>query len=229
MKDTNIELNKTAIVINNADGWGVLFDLDGVLVDSESEYTKIWNRIDEEYPTGVKDFARKIKGTTLDSILSTYFPDPEIRRNVEKRLYELEAEMVYDYCPGAKELLDALRTNHIPIALFTSSNDLKMAHLYKDIPGIRNYFDVVITGDMVSHSKPDPEGYLLAAKGLGIDPTKCIVVEDSLQGVKAGEAAGCKVVGVAGTLNAEVLSPHSNIVVNSIANIGISDLEGLVK
>lgn len=196
-----------------------LFDLDGVLVDSEREYTRIWNLINEEFPTGVEDFARKIKGTTLESILDTYYPDPEVRKNVERRLYEEEARMRYYYCPGAEEFLQYLQTQGIPCAIYTSSNHLKMEHLYRDIPDIKQYFKAIVTGDDVTASKPDPEGYILAARRLGVDPKEAVVVEDSLQGVKAGRAAGGGVIGVAGTLPPVTLAPYSNVVVENLTSL----------
>lgn len=209
--------------------WGVLFDLDGVLVDSEREYTLIWERINKEFPTDVPNFAERIKGTTLENILSLHYPDPEVRKNVERRLLEEESKMVYRYCPGAHELLEDLRRSNVPMALFTSSNEIKMDHLYNDIPGIKDYFDVIITGDMVRHSKPDPEGYLKAARELGLKNGKWVVVEDSLQGVKAGKASGGSVMGVAGTLPAEVLAHYCNEVVETLDGIDTALLHSLIN
>ena len=76
---------------------GFLFDLDGVLIDSEREYTRIWTDIDKAYPTGIENFALKIKGTTLDNILSTYYPEEEVKKNVKRMLDEEESAMKYDY------------------------------------------------------------------------------------------------------------------------------------
>lgn len=209
--------------------WGVLFDLDGVLVDSEREYTLIWERINKEFPTDVPNFAERIKGTTLENILSLHYPDPEVRKNVERRLLEEESKMVYRYCPGAHELLEDLRRSNVPMALFTSSNEIKMDHLYNDIPGVKDFFDVIITGDMVRHSKPDPEGYLKAARELGLKNGKWVVVEDSLQGVKAGKASGGSVMGVAGTLPAKVLEPYCNEVVETLNGIDTALLHSLIN
>ena len=207
--------------------WGVLFDLDGVLIDSEREYTAIWERINREFPTDVPNFAEKIKGTTLDNILSLHYPDPEIRKRVERRLYEEEDKMVYEFCPGARELLDNLKANGIPMALYTSSNGLKMDHLYRDIPELPGYFNTIVTGDQVAHSKPDPEGYLIAAKLLGLDEGRWVVIEDALQGAKAGKRSGGKVIGVAGTLSAETLAPYSDMVVDSLKKLDKETLRNL--
>ena len=205
-----------------------LFDLDGVLVDSERIYTKIWEAIEKHWPTGIENFAYKIKGTTLEDILERHFPE-EAREDITKELLRLEGMMIYGPMPGAIEFIDALKAKGIPVALVTSSNGLKMDHLWHDMPGFKEKFDVIITGDEVTNSKPDPEGYLAAAKALGVDPKRCAVFEDSLQGVKAGKAAGAFVIGIAGTLKASDIQPYSDIVVNAVADIYPDRLEETLK
>ena len=205
-----------------------LFDLDGVLVDSERIYTKIWEAIEKQWPTGIENFAYKIKGTTLEDILERHFPE-EAREDITKELLRLEGMMIYGPMPGAIEFIDALKAKGIPVALVTSSNGLKMDHLWHDMPGFKEKFDVIITGDEVTNSKPNPEGYLAAAKALGVDPKRCAVFEDSLQGVKAGNAAGAFVIGVAGTLKASDIQPFSDIVVNAVADIYPDRLEETLK
>ncbi len=202
---------------------GCLFDLDGVLVDSERLYTKIWESIEKQWPTGVDNFAYKIKGTTLEDILARYFPE-DIRGKVTEELIRLEGMMIYGPLPGAIDFLDKLRERNIPLALVTSSNNLKMEHLWHDMPDFRSKFNIVITGDVVTNSKPDPEGYLKAAHGIGVNPARCAVFEDSLQGVKAGRAAGAFVVGVAGTLKAEDIAPFCDVVVNAVAEVNVDEL-----
>lgn len=205
---------------------GFLFDLDGVLIDSETAYSEIWTRIEREYPTGIEDFARKIKGTTLEKILSDNYPDASTRAKVEARLYELEGQMKYTPLPGAVELLSTLNRRGIPAVIVTSSNDKKMQHLWSDLPDFRQYFRKIVDGDMVTHSKPDPEGYLLGASLIDRKPEHCVVFEDSLQGVKAGHNSGAYVVGVAGTLRAETIAPYCDVVVDTLEGF---DVEGLVK
>lgn len=205
---------------------GFLFDLDGVLIDSENAYSEIWTRIEREYPTGIEDFARKIKGTTLEKILSDNYPDASTRAKVEARLYELEGQMKYTPLPGAVELLSTLNGRGIPAVIVTSSNDKKMQHLWSDLPDFRQYFRKIVDGDMVTHSKPDPEGYLLGASLIDRKPEHCVVFEDSLQGVKAGHNSGAYVVGVAGTLPAETIAPYCDMVVDTLEDF---DVEGLVE
>lgn len=204
--------------------YGFLFDLDGVLIDSEREYSRIWATVNSEYPTGIPDLEIKIKGCTLDKILDDYYPDYAIRQKVVKRLYELEGKMHYEYLPGAYELLSELRRRSYPAAMVTSSNNDKMRHLDEELPDIRVFFETIVTADQIKKSKPDPEGYLKGAKLLDRDIKMCVVFEDSLQGVKAGNAAGAFVVGVAGTLPYDVLAPYSDIVVDDLSKIDLNDL-----
>lgn len=208
---------------------GFLFDLDGVLIDSEKEYSRIWAQVNSEYPSGVKSLEEVIKGCTLDKILDDHYPDPQVRVKVVERLYELEGKMVYRYTPGAHSLLRELKSRNLPVALVTSSNDVKMAHLDDELPDIRGFFNFIVTADLITKSKPDPEGYLLGASRLGCDPRHCVVFEDSLQGVKAGRNSGAYVVGVAGTLRREILEPYSDIVVDSLEEIDLDKLLNTLK
>lgn len=203
---------------------GFLFDLDGVLIDSEREYTKIWKVINETFPTGIPDFELKIKGQTLKKILSENFPE-EQHEDVKKLLHRLEREMRYSYCPHAEQFLKYLQESDESTAVVTSSDEVKMAHLYQDLPEFRSKIKIVVDASQVKKSKPDPEGYLLAAQKLGLDIKKCAVFEDSVQGVMAGRAAGAYVVGITGTKTREELLPFADVVVDSLAQIDKEDLK----
>lgn len=216
MTDDSTEI-RIIDLLSGKSAW--LFDLDGVLIDSESEYTRIWRKINDCFPTGVSDFAIKIKGTTLDKILNDNYPDADIRAQVVKMLYEEEQRIVYRYCDGARDLLEFMRIKEMPHALVTSSNEYKMGRLYEAIPEFRNFFSVIIDSSKVSRSKPDPEGYLKAASELGVRAQDCIVVEDSVQGVKAGKSAGAYVIGMAGTVGREALQPYADIVIDSLSEL----------
>ncbi len=210
--------------LNEKNKIGFLFDLDGVLIDSEKEYTRIWDEIDRMFPTGVEGFSKKIKGTTLEKILDTYFAEEAIKKKVIEELFLRERKMVYTFCPGAKELLEEIKSCGYPIALNTSSNDKKMKHLKEQLPELFDYMDAIVTGDQITHSKPNPESYLLAAKKIGVEPGQCIVFEDALQGAKAGKNAGAYVVGVAGTLPREILAPECDIVIDSLTEAKVNEL-----
>lgn len=191
-----------------------LFDLDGVLIDSESLYTRFWAETERDFPTGIPHFAQVIKGTNLKSIME-YFP-PEVRSEILRRIYEFDSHLTYEPFPGAEEFLQDLKLRGVKTALVTSSNTEKMEQFHKVLPQFRAYFDVIIDGSMVSRGKPDPEGYLLAAEAIGERPEQCIVVEDSLQGVHAGRNAGAEVWGLYTTLPREVIEREAH---RAFANI----------
>lgn len=203
---------------------GFLFDLDGVIIDSENQYTKIWAQINQEFPTGIENFETRIKGSTLTKILSENYSSEEIREAVAARLHQLEKEMKYEYLPYARNFLKTLKELNLPTVLVTSSDTKKMEHLKDEIPEIFNFFNFIITGDLVKTSKPSPEGYIIAASKISCAPENCVVFEDSLQGVAAGKNANAFVVGMAGTLPGESLAPYSHIVVNSFDEIDLNFL-----
>lgn len=204
---------------------GFLFDLDGVLIDSEREYTCIWGAINVAFPTGVENFPIVIKGQTLPEILSRYFRE-EDRHAVTDMLNERESKMKYDYLPGAREFLEELAQRGLPRVLVTSSNEMKMRHLREERPELEGMFSDIVTADRISRSKPDPEGYLLGAKLIGVKPERCAVFEDSLQGVQAGHAAGAYTVGLTTTLPAEKIAPFCDKIIPDLSAV---DLDSLIK
>lgn len=193
---------------------GALFDLDGVIIDSERLYSLFWDEIGEKYKMPDRPFGLAIKGMTLKLIMEM-FPE-EDREQLCHDIWEFEANMRFTPYPGAIEYLDYLRANNVPIALVTSSDDKKMAKLSAQHPDLLPRFDVIIDATNVTRSKPDPQGYLLAAEALGVDPKECYVFEDSMQGLKAGRASGAKVIGIATTYPAERITPMCDVVVNCL-------------
>ncbi len=194
-----------------------LFDLDGVLIDTEPVYTEIWSDIERHFPTGIDNFAKIIKGTTLPNILSTYFR-PEDHNAIIEMLTVSEDNMAYPLFPDTVPFLEKLRQAGIPAAIVTSSNDIKMKRLFSMYPGFENYFKSVITDSRVKRSKPDPEGYLLGATDLGMAPADCVVFEDSFNGLKAGRAAGATVVALATTNSPDSLRPYCDLLAQDLGD-----------
>ena len=205
---------------------GVLFDLDGVIIDTESMYSVFWNGIEAAYPTGIADFSTKIKGSNLSSILNTYF-NSNVHADIVKRLDDFQHNMKYVYFAGAKEFIEELKRREIPTCLVTSSDKKKMQTLYAQHPEFRGLFNAIITGEMVSKAKPDPEGYLRGAKQIGCDITDCYVFEDSMNGVKAGHNSGAKVIGVATTLSADEIKPFCDCLINGLGEFSIDKMLNL--
>lgn len=207
---------------------GVLFDLDGVLIDSESLYTGFWSGIDRDYPTGIPDFARFIKGSTLDKIMD-YFPSEQVRGDIFDRIREFEKGMTYEMFDGVATFLDDLAANNMPAAVVTSSSDRKMEKVYAQLPGFRDRFAAIITGSMVSRSKPDPQGYLMGAEAIGCVPSDCYVFEDSMSGLQAGNAAGAIVVGLATTLPRQTLEGHAHRIIDSLVGFDVKAMLGISR
>lgn len=202
---------------------GVLFDLDGVLLDSEGQYSIFWRSMEERFPTGVDDFSNYIKGFHLARILS-YFASDEIREQIVQELVEFEKNMRFEFFPGALEFVKRLRESGIPMAIVTSSDHKKMKALFSQHPDFPTLFEVIITGDMVTKAKPDPDCFLLGAKQLGIDIKDCIVFEDSRNGLMAARASGARVIGVATTLSADVVAPLSDLTVHSVDELDVEQI-----
>ncbi len=195
-----------------------LFDLDGVIIDSEGAYSEFWGNIGREYgcsPT----FASDIKGTTLTDILNLHFPDDKTREEVTGKIHAYEKTMRYPIFDHVMDYLGMLRKNGIKCALVTSSDNTKMNYLWAQHPELKECFDAIITGSMVSESKPSPEGYLKAAAMLGFEPEECTVFEDSYQGLEAGRRAGANVIALATTNPADTLADRADRVIYSFAEL----------
>ena len=204
-----------------------LFDLDGVLIDTETTYTRIWDDIEKVFPTGIENFALKIKGTTLPDILSTYFPDQTTQEEVMVLLRKSEDEMTYPLFDGVMRLLGELREHGIPAAIVTSSGSEKMARIAAEQPEFIGMFDAVVSDADVTYSKPDPDPYLTGARKLEIKPCDCVVFEDSFAGMESGRRAGCKVIGIATTNPRESIVGKADYIADSIAELTVAMLYDL--
>ena len=202
--------------VNISDFSAVLFDLDGVIVDTEGQYSLFWKQIGEEYMPGVPDFALAIKGRTLTQIYDTYFPDAADRAAITERLNAFERQMDFPYIAGAREFLEALQAQGVPTAIATSSNCDKMACLYARHPEIKNLVTAVLTAEDARRSKPAPDCYLAAAERLGADISNCIVFEDSPNGLAAGRASGAFVIGVCTSLPATEIEPLCDMYIEDL-------------
>lgn len=198
-----------------------LFDLDGVLIDTEPRYGEFWGAIGRKYNVGIDNFQDIIKGTTLTQILSKYFPDERHQRQIVAALVEYERNMRYDIFDGVVAFLDKLKAKGVKCAIVTSSNLEKMSCLWQQHPELRQYFQAIITDEDVTHSKPDPEPYALAASKLGVEPRDCVVFEDSFNGLLSGRNAGASVVALATTNPYEALVGKADVIINNFAEYSI--------
>lgn len=182
----------------------VLFDLDGVIMDTETQYGIFWNRTGKEL-LGLDDFGKKIKGQTLNHIISHFDGVSKSKDEIIRELYEYERNMSYDYIPGADEFMKDLHARGIPMAIVTSSNDAKMVNVRRAHPELWELTEAVLTSEHFSKSKPDPECFIKGMEILGGRPEDTYVFEDSIHGINAGRAAGAKVIGLATTNTREAI------------------------
>lgn len=204
---------------------GCLFDIDGVIIDSEAQYSMFWDGIEQIYPTGIPNYSMVIKGSNLPSILCNYYPDELVRKEILQRLDIFENNMPLDIFPGVIDFLDELKAANIPCAVVTSSTKEKMDRLYTLHPELKQYFIGTINGDMVTHPKPNPECYLKGAEMVKADISKCIVFEDSINGLKAGKASGAQVIALSTTLPKEQLKTmEPDMIIPSFIGFHISSI-----
>jgi beta-phosphoglucomutase len=183
-------------------GLALVFDLDGVIVDSNRVHSESWReylrRCGREVPEG---FDLRMFGRRNDDIVRDVFgwdldPAEVFRHGAEKeRVYrDLLGPVLRDHLvPGVASFLE--RHHAVPMAV-ASNGEAANASFVLHTGGLRDYFRVVVTGDQVERPKPDPEIYRLAAGLLQVPPANCIVFEDSAAGVEAARAAGARVVAV---------------------------------
>ena len=207
---------------------GVLFDLDGVLIDSEGLYTKFWDEIEQIYPTGIENFALVIKGNALFKILDMYY-SKELHQDIINRVHEFEHNIKYPIYDGVIDFLSSLKEKGIPTAIVTSSDNVKMSALYSEYPFFPQYFDTIITGSDVTESKPHPQGYLMAAERIGCNPEDCYVFEDSMQGLEAGMAAGATVIGLTTSNPVEKLNNKAHALIDSFVGFSIDKMLAIKK
>lgn len=179
----------------------VVFDMDGVLFDSERLYGRAWRQSGARWNLpGMEDTIRRCVGRNGADIRvllqEKYGPDFDAGTFMQEtvHIYQdiVEAEGL-PLKPGTREILDWLRGLDSKIALATSSGKDGTAQNLR-VAGLTPYFDAVVTGDMVSNGKPAPDIYLLACRLLGAAPADCFAVEDSPNGIRSAAAAGLKTI-----------------------------------
>lgn len=180
---------------------GILFDMDGLLLDTEKYYFKYWIKSAEEF-----GFSMKPHHALAVRSLSSKYAEPYLKKSLGKDFdyYAVRArrrELVHNAMnkygvklkPGANELLKYCRENNILTAVATATpTENAKKHLEK--VGIANMFSKIVGGDSIENGKPAPDIYLKAANEIGLDTSCCIALEDSPNGIISAFSAGCKTV-----------------------------------
>ena len=200
--------------MNNEKPIAALFDFDGVIMDTEPQYTLFWDAIGKVYYPEIENFGHHIKGQSLKELYKNYFGETEgLQDFITQKLLEFEGQMHFEYIDGVVAFMKELREKGVRLAIVTSSNDAKMANAYREHPELKSMVDTIITADRVTHSKPHPECVLLGAETLDVPVDNCIVFEDSFHGIEAGNRAGMKVVGLATTNPAEAIADKVDLTI----------------
>ena len=176
---------------------GVIFDMDGLMFDTEPLWTVAYDEVlpkfgIPEVPPDMPDALRGSSGETTYRILRQFLGEdidaPAIWAE-EKAVVHRMLEQGVEKKPGLDELLAYLKEHDIPMAIASSSPAETIAMDLANA-GVTEYFGYTISGEEVQRPKPDPQVFLVAAKKMGLDPAKTLVLEDSLNGVRAGAAGG---------------------------------------
>ena len=177
----------------------VIFDMDGVLFDSENLILQNWKEIAGKHGYDVEEMSNvfyQCIGTnsvvTAEIVRGHYgedFPYEEFRAESSRLFKEKVEKYGMPVKPGVKELLDFLKAKGATIGLASSTRKAVVEEELQ-AAGIREYFQAVVGGDMVEHSKPEPDVFLKCAKELSVDPKTVYIIEDSYNGIRAAKKAG---------------------------------------
>lgn len=201
-----------------------LFDLDGTLFDTEGQYSVFWKATGEKYRPDVPNLSDVIKGTTLVQIFNNYFPHKQWQEEITEGLDRWEENMDFPFIPGAQEFIRNIREHGVKCAVVTSSNRKKMDALRRKLPTFPDMFDVILTSEDFSASKPAPDCYIKAASVLGCSRDECVVFEDAFTGLQAGMSAEIFTVGLATYNSADAIKDKCNYVIQNFCGIGYDDV-----
>lgn len=217
----------------------LIFDFDGLMVDTESPAWASWRAIYREYGVDlhIDDYAATLGANDgfdphlhLVRLLEREQPAlagtaAAARTELQERRQALKDDMSsgLGLLPGVAALLQEATAQRIPLAV-ASSSSRRWVEGWLGRLAVRHHFAAVLTADDVRQTKPAPDLFLAAAEHLGHAPQHCLVLEDSPNGIRAAHAAGCPVVAVPGAVARQLPIPHSTLQLNSLAETNLSHL-----
>ncbi|HOV77694.1 MAG TPA: HAD family phosphatase [Sedimentisphaerales bacterium] len=212
---------------------GVIFDMDGVLVDTGWAHRQAWfdTAAREGFPMSDEFFwgTFGMQNAAILPMLRPGISKDEIRRlsQWKEQRYREVARTRPDLAPGAISLLKDLKQHGFRLAIGSSAPPENL-DVFWDAHSLADYFDARVTSEQVTESKPSPQTFLKAAEKLGLPPSRCAVVEDALQGVQAGKAGGMVVVAVTTTHKREDLI-HADYIVDNLTELKAADFLRLLQ
>jgi beta-phosphoglucomutase len=221
VNDLSLIKSKSTFTMNS---FAVIFDMDGVLVDTNPYHKISLKQFCEGYgyQLNEEDLVNKIYGRTNNEWIRNMFGSLPKERILElgeekEALFRSLYKDVIEPLAGLEEFLKRLTQAEIPIAIGTSAPRSNVDFVL-ELTRLKKYFDIILDQSHVEHGKPNPEIYLKAADQLGFEPKHCIVFEDSLSGVESAQRAGAKVVGVTTTHNRQELA-HTDFVISDFMDL----------
>ena len=208
------EILSQKLPLGGTGGRAALFDLDGVVFDTEPQYTVFWGGVMRKFRPDVPGLEYTIKGSTLTRIFE----------NIVKGLDEFERNMDYPFVEGFEDFVKDCRRNGLKTAVVTSSNKAKMDSVMKKRPELTELFDAILMSEDFEFSKPQPDCYIKGAQRFGAKPEECLVFEDSFNGLKSGRASGAVVVGLSTSNSEEAIKEYCDIVIPNYKGINYKSL-----
>lgn len=214
---------------------GILFDMDGVLVDSEEYIFEAAKLMFAEHGVNVKlEDALPFVGTGENHYISGigefngFTVDIERDKARTYAIYEQITKAKLQTLPGVRAFIDHCKIKGLKIAVASSADRIKIEINLREIGLESSLFDAVISGEDVELKKPFPDIYLLAAKQIGVEPKACLVVEDAISGITAGKAAGCKCLALTTSFPAEMLN-HADWICKDLSEVPVGLVHNLLS
>ncbi len=211
---------------------GVIFDMDGVLVDSYKPHLRSWCLLAEEagFTVTEEQFAATFGKTSREIIRGTFgVTEPSEVRRLDDRKESLYRDLIrgaVPAMPGAMSLVKRLHEAGIPIAVGSSAPPENVELVCEQL-GLNPFLSGKVTGRDVQRGKPDPQVFEIAAYQIGVSPAACVVVEDAPVGIEAARRAGMRVIGLVGTHPAKALS-STDRVIERLDELDIESLQALI-
>lgn len=186
---------------------GIIFDMDGVLIDSERQSNEGWlwaaGQLGVDMPMWLIDSFKGAPAELCCKFFDDYYKGVidywEAKELRTQHVYKIRETEGIPVKKGVKDIFEYIRNNGLKCAVATSTRRESAEKTLHEI-GVWDYLDAVVYGDEVEHGKPEPDIFLRAAKAIGVNPSEAVVVEDSINGIKAGYAAGMRVVHIPDTI-----------------------------
>lgn len=215
--------------------FSLIFDMDGVIVDSNPFHRKAWKVFSQKHNISItdEDLNSKVFGRSGHESLPTFFSHPLTSEQVSDFVKEIDKTFRELFAPhikpveGLEEFIIELRKQNYKYAIATSA-PLENIDFIMESTGLRKYFDIIIDASQITRSKPSPEIYLITAARLNASPSECIVIEDSISGIESAVSAGMKVIGISTTHTAEELN-HTDLIINNFNDLTIPMLNQLLE